>query len=125
MQPKSLMEEDLLPLMVNQLFLGRNSNQSITYDEEGKLRGLQGLQERHQQVLQSWWKLWKEQSFPHLPPFNQAKDITWQVDLKEGDICILNYKTNVKSYYRLCVVTRAEASRDDGVWTITILLRNW
>ena len=107
---KSLTEEDLLPLMVNQLLLGRNSNQSVTYDKEGKLHRLQGIQDIHQQVLQSWWKLWKEQSFPHLLLFNHAEDVTRQVYLKEGDICMLNYKMIIKSYYWLCVVMRAEAS---------------
>ena len=44
--PKSLTEEDLMTITVNQL-LSRNSNQSMTYDETGELHGLGGLQERH------------------------------------------------------------------------------
>ena len=37
---------------------------------------------------------------------------------------MINYKTKIKSYYRLCVIMKAEASQDGVVRTVTVSLRN-
>ena len=95
----SLMEEDLVPLSINQLLLGRNSTQAVTYNSEGELVSLEGLIKKHRNVLTSWWKLWKEQSFGHILPFRRAIEARQHEDVKVGDICLLKYTTKVASYY--------------------------
>ena len=122
-RPQSLTEEDLVLLTVNQLLLGRNSMQGMTFNEKGELCGLSGLIEHHQQVLASWWKLWWEQSLSYLLPFYSRKDVERCENLWEGDICLLNYKTRVVSHYWLCVIMGTMAEDDSIVRTVMVSLQ--
>ena len=94
---KGLTEDRISPLTVNQLLLGRNSNQSCSYDESGELQDLPTLR-AYSSLLRAWWKVWKEQSFSRLLPFDSKVAATPRQE--PGDVCQLMYKTKVTSYYR-------------------------
>ena len=64
-----LTEDELIPLTVNQLLLGRNSNQPSNYDKEGELHNLEFLKEYLRNLLEAWWTEWRCQGFPHLLPY--------------------------------------------------------
>ena len=67
---RGLQDDRLSPLTVNQLLLGRNSNQSCSYDETGELQDFPTLCAYSRDLLRTWWKVWKEQSFSRLFPFD-------------------------------------------------------
>jgi hypothetical protein len=121
---KTLTEEDLLPLTVNHLLLGRNSLHTISYDESGELRNMDEMAEYHAQLLKSWWTKWREQGFNAVFGFNTRAQTKEHDDLQKGDVCLLKYKTKVSSHYPLVIVIKAEPSEDGRVRTVTVGLRN-
>ena len=58
--------------------------------------------------------MWKEQVFPKLFKFYDRAGAKEKINLKVGDVCLLNYKDKVSSHFRLCIILEANPS-DDGV----------
>ena len=82
------------------------------------------MKDYHKEILQSWWMMWKEQVFPKLFKFYDRAGAKEQVNLKVGDVCLLNYKTKVSSHCRLCIILEANPSEDGVVHTVQVALRN-
>ena len=80
-------------LTVNQL-LGRTSGATLEPQavEDGQYFGASRYQ---QDLLNLWWKLWKEQGFASLPPYSHLKEANRHANLKVGD-------NKVCGTYRLC-----------------------
>ena len=62
---RSLTEEDIVPITVNQLLLGRTLTST-----PGALVGVSedflAANSFQEELMRVWWNLWKEQVFPHL-----------------------------------------------------------
>ena len=65
---RSLTEEDIVPIMVNQLLLGRTSTSTpvVMMGVEEDFMTASRFQE---ELLRAWWNLWREQAFLHLLPY--------------------------------------------------------
>ena len=76
-----LTEDELVPLMVNQLLLGRNSYQACSYDDHGELTSISTMKQYAHDLLQAWWSEWKQQNLPYLLPFHGRKHAEPHPDL--------------------------------------------
>ena len=56
-------------------------------------------------------------------PYNKLKDGQRHKNLKEGDVCLLQYENKIKNTYRLCRVKEVKVSEDGLVRTVTIVYR--
>ena len=115
---RNFTEEDLLPITPNHLLLGRVSMHNLTFNEHGDLIGLDGMKDYHREILRSWWTMWKEQEFPKLFKLYDRAGAKEKVDLKVGDVCLLNYKDKVSSHFHLCIILVANPSEDGVVRTV-------
>merc|ERR1711888_73542 len=116
---RSLTEDELVPLTVNQLLLGRTANvepAQVEVDPEGYVVADQYLRE----LMSVWWKMWKQRALPHLLPYYKWEQARRHRNLQPGDVCMLLYETKVIGNYRLCRVTAAEPSEDECVRTVTV-----
>ena len=120
---RNLTEDEIVPLTVNQLLIGRNSDQPAQYDDSGELN-VSKLKNYSRDLLRAWWKEWRTQGLPKLLPFQTRAGATVGRNLEPGDVCQLLYKNKVSSIYRLCVVKRIEPSEDGVVRTVIVGLRN-
>ena len=120
---RDLTEEEIVPLTVNQLLIGRNSDQPAQYDDSGELN-VNRLKTYSSDLLRAWWKEWRTQGLPRLLPFHGKAEAMVGRNLVPGDVCQLLYKTKVSSYYRLCVVKEVKPSEDGVVRTVVVGLRN-
>ena len=62
---KSLTEDELVPLTVNQLLLGCTSSVE-PIQTEVKPDGFVAADQYLQELMTTWWKLWKQKALPHL-----------------------------------------------------------
>ena len=116
---KSLTEDKLVPLTVNQLLLGRTATvepMQIEVDPEGHIPADQYLRE----LMSTWWKLWRQRALPHLLPYYKWQESQRHRNIQVGDICLMLYKSKVVGNYRLCRVLEAEPSDDECVRTVTV-----
>ena len=118
-----LTEDEMVPLTVNQLLLGRTSSAppSETVTTPGNPRDRKRYLENLTQV---WWNLWKEQVFPLLLPYSKFEDTQRHRNLQVGDICLIKYETKVAATYRLCKIVRVFLSDGGVVRTVEVLLGN-
>ena len=89
---KSLTENELMPLTVNQLLLGRTSSiepVQIEVEPEGYVAADQYLQE----LMTTWWKLWKQRALPHLLPYYRWEEAKRHRNLQPGDVCLILYES--------------------------------
>ena len=91
---------------------------NLTFNEQGNLVRLDRMKDYHKEILQSWWMMWKEHVFPKLFKFYDRAGAKEQVDLKVGDVCLLNYRNKVSSNFCLCIVLEANPSEDRVVHTV-------
>ena len=49
-----------------------------------------------QDLLNLWWKPWKEQGFASLPPYGHLTEAKRHAGLKVGDVCFLNHDNKVR-----------------------------
>ena len=63
-----------------------------------------GASRYQQDLLNLWWKLWKEQGFASLPPYSHLTEAKRLDSFEVGDVCLLNYDNKVCGTYRLCRV---------------------
>ena len=116
---KSLTEDELVPLTVNQLLLGRTSSvepEQTVVETEGYVAADQYLQE----LMLMWWKMWKQCALPSLLPYYRWEESRRHRNLREGDVCLLLFESKVLANYRLCRVLKAEPSEDGCVRTVTV-----
>ena len=64
-----------------------------------------------QDLLNLWWKLWKEQGFAGLSPYGHLMEAKRLASFEARDVCILNYDKRVCGTYRLC---RVLSTKDQG-----------
>ena len=116
---KSLTEDELVPLTVNQLLLGRTATiepVQIEVDPEGYVAADQYLTE----LMGTWWKLWKQRTLPHLLPYYKWQEAQRHRNLQPGDICMMLYESKVLGSYRLCRIITADPSEDECIRTVTV-----
>merc|ERR1712120_68975 len=116
---RSLTEDELVPLTVNQLLLGRTSTvepAQVEVDPEGYVAADQYLNE----LMSTWWKMWKQRALPHLLPYYRWEQARRHRNLRPGDVCMMLYESKVMGNYRLCRVTAAEPSEDGCTRTVTV-----
>merc|ERR1711867_140007 len=120
---KNITEDDLVPLTVNQLLLGRTSS---TPPPDHKMPGenYRASNMYLHNLTQKWWNLWMEQGFPTLLPYYKYKDTKRHKNLRVDDICLIKYETKVASTYRLCPVSKLLPSDDGLVRTVEVQLGN-
>ena len=79
---------------------------------------IQHLQERHE----AWWKLWFQEVFEHLVPFQKWK--TTHRNLVPGDVCLLAYIGKVPpAVYRYCKVYKVYPDVHGVVREVDVQLR--
>ena len=91
---RPLTDNKFMPLTVNQLLLGRTSEtplQPQAVQEEQYI----GAGRYQQDLLNMWWKLWKEQGLASLLPYGHLKEAKRHANLEVGDVCLLNYDNKV------------------------------
>ena len=101
---KSLTEDEIVPLTVNQLLLGRTFSDKpvkVKIKHEGYVTADQYLKE----LMAMWWKLWRQRALPSLLPYYRCEEALRHKNLQQGDICLMLYETKVMANYRLCKVT--------------------
>ncbi len=121
---KVLTESDFAPITVNQLLLGRTSTNNPHHNDNdygAENHEVSGAYQQH--LLDTWWKLWKQQGFPTLLPYARLKDAQRHRNIEKGDICLVMYENQVKATYRLCRVLETVESKDDLVRTVKIGFR--
>ena len=120
---RSRARDDLVPLTVNQLLSGNTAGAPLepqsVLDEQyfGAGRYRQVLMHFQasiylQDLLNLWWKLWKEQGFAGLLPNAHLMEAQRLASFEARDICILNYNNRVWGTYRLCRVLSNEVPTD-------------
>ena len=80
---KSLTEDEIVPLTVNQLLLGRTSSVEpvqVEINVEGYVAADQYLQE----LMAMWWKLWRQRALPSLLPYYRWEEALRQRNLQQG-----------------------------------------
>ena len=118
-----LTKDELVPLTVNQLLLGRTS--SAPPSESATTAGNPRDRRRYlENLTQTWWNLWQEQVFPLLLPYSKLEDTQRHKNLQVGDVCLIRYETKVASTYRLCKIVRVFPSDGGVVRTVEVLLGN-
>ena len=70
---KNLSEDELVPLTVNQLLLGRTSS-TPPPDSELPKEDFRAAGMYLHNLTQMWWRLWMEQGFATLLPYYRHKD---------------------------------------------------
>ena len=93
---KNITEDELVPLTVNQLLLGRTSS-SPPPDHEMPGENFRAAKTYLDSLTQMWWKLWMEQGFPTLLPYCRYKDTKRHENLQVDDVCLIKYETKFAS----------------------------
>ena len=128
---RSRTRDDLVPLTVNQLLSGNTAGAPLelqaVLDEQyfGAGRHRQVLTHceasiYQQDLLNLWWKMWKEQGFASLSPYGHLLEAQRLASFEAGDICFLNYDNRVCVTYRLCRVLSTEVPTDGRMKRIKI-----
>ena len=114
-----LTEDELVPLTVNQLLLGRTASvEPVQCEDEPE--GYVAADQYVRELMSSWWKLWKQRALPYLLPYYKWQEAQRHRNLEPGDICMMLYESKVVGNYRLCRVIKAEPSDDECVCTVTV-----
>ena len=71
-----------------------------------------------QSLVESWWKTWYETVFPYLVP--SYKWLQRHRNVKIGDVCLIRYKNEVRSTYRLGRVEDVKRGTDGLVRTVIL-----
>ena len=117
---RALTEEDIVPITPNQLLLGRTSTRSREVEEED-LSENGGRSGRYQEeLLTTWWKLWRVQVFPHLVPYPSYKAAKRSSNLKVGDVCLLSYAGKIRGTFKLCRVIKVWEDEGGVVRTVEV-----
>ena len=105
------------PLTPNDLLLGRSSNEVACGPFETKpstTRRFLFVQE----LINNWWQRWYESVLPSLTP--SYKWLQRHRNVQVNDICLIRYKSKVRSSYRLGRVIEVHTSKDGLVRKVTL-----
>ena len=119
---RSLTEHDIVPITPNQLLLGRTSTTMRSPSSE-EVEDYGRCSRYQEELLDSWWNLWKVQVFPHLLPHNGYKAAKRHLNLRVGDVCLLKYDGKIRGTYRLCRITEIYPDDHGVVRTLMIAYR--
>ena len=98
-----------MPLTVNQLLLGLTSSVE-PIQTEVKPDGFVAADQYLQELMTTWWKLWKQRALPLPLTYYRWEEAKRHRNLQPGDICLLLYESKMLASYRLCKVMKAESS---------------
>ena len=117
-----LTESNMVPLTVNQLFLGLSlPSEDKVMEEEEEFRARFGFDAN---FFKTWWSLCKQQGFASLLMCNKLEEERRHKNLREGDdVFLLLYENKVKNTYRLCRVKEVKVSEDGLARTVTIVYK--
>ena len=117
-----LTEGNMVPLTVNQLFLGLSlPSEDKVMEEEEEFRARFGFDAN---FFKTWWSLCKQQGFASLLMCNKLEEERRHKNLREGDdVFLLLYENKVKNTYRLCRVKEVKVSEDGLARTVTIVYK--
>ena len=104
---KNLTVDELVPLTVNQLLLGRTSSVKpvqVEVEPDGYVAADQYLQE----LMVMWWKLWKQRALPSLLPYYR-----WEEARRHRNLYLLY------GYFEVCLLLFW--CFDRGSSTVTLL----
>ena len=97
------------PITPNHLILGRSTSDVAT----GPFDNTRNVNKRYEfqmRLVADWWSKWYESVLPSLVP--SYKWMQRHRNVKIGDICLIQYKKDVKSTYRLGKVIEVQSSAD-------------
>ena len=118
---RSLTDDDMVAITPNQLLIGRTStSQRVPAEEEVNDYGRSSKYQ--EELLNTWWNLWKIQVFPHLLPYPSYSAAKRHVDLKVGDVCLLKYEGKVRGTFQLCRVEETFEDVHKVVRTVKVKL---
>ena len=105
------------PITPNHLLLGRSTTEVATgpFDET---RNVNKRYKFLQTLVNSWWNRWYETVLPSLVP--SYKWLQRHRNVQVGDVCLIRYKNDVRSTYRLGQVVKAEPGSDGLVRKVVL-----
>ena len=72
------------------------------------------------ELLDMWWKQWKQQGFASLLPYSHLKNDRQRANIREGDVSTLNHDNMVYGSYRLSKVMRNEVTVSGQTRTVKV-----
>ena len=105
------------PITPNHLLLGRSTTEVATgpFDET---RDVNKRYKFLQQLVDSWWNRWYESVLPSLVPC--YKWLQRHRNVQVGDICLIRYKSDLRSTYRLGQVVKTQLGSDGLVRKVVL-----
>ena len=108
--------DDFAPLTKNQMLIERTPEVAVEH--------LNDLDEQYfraskyqRDLLDMWWKRWKQQGFASLQPYNHLKKARRHPNIEVGDVCLLHYDNWT---YRPCQVLKNEISMSGQTRTVKV-----
>ena len=118
------MEDELVPLAVDQLLLGWNSTQKPYYNDEEELIMLASAKEFRRQRGNAWRATWKMLDYPYLLPSYSWVDSKKYINLEKSNTCQLKYACKTPKYYQFYIVMKTLLSKDGMDYTIIVAFNN-
>ena len=109
-----------MPLMVNQLLLGRSTITTYPTTEEPAAESYMAINTYQGELMKQWWSHWKVQGLLKMFPYQQYIDAKRHNNLVKGDMCLLQYNGKVKATYRLCIILEIILSEEGLVCTVRV-----
>jgi len=112
--------DEVQPLTPNQLLLGRSDLDSKRPDYDLDI----SLPKRSafvKDLLDSWWKLWIRQVWPHLIPCKKWRTVSRNLEI--GDVCLLYFPGSLAGQYKLVRVVDVHPDQKGIVRTVSIVFR--
>ena len=119
----SMTKEEIVPLTVNQLLLGRSTSALREAYTETAQDNYMAANDYQEELLSQWWNRWKIIGLPQLIPYQRFKDAKRHKNLQEGDVCLLQYDGKFKHTYRLCIILKSFPSEGNIVRTVKVGFR--
>ena len=116
-------EEEIVPLTINQLLLGRSTNAARSTYTKSAQENYMAANDYQEELLAQWWKRWQVIGLPQMIPYQSLKDAKRHKNLQVGDVCLLQYDGKIKHTYRLCIILPTIPSDDAIVRTVTLGFR--
>ena len=105
------------PITPNHLLLGRSTT-DVAIGPFNESRNVNKRYEFLQQLVNSWWDRWYQTVLPSLVPC--YKWLQRHRNVKVGDVCLIRYKNDVRSTYRLGQVVKASVGSDGLVRKVVL-----
>ena len=105
----TLVDDAFVPLSVKQLLFGRTHEASFEHRDDLEEQWFRASKYQRD-LLDMWWKQWKEKGFASLLLHGRLKKIMTHANIEVRDVCLLNQDNKVCGTYKLCRVLRNEIS---------------